>query len=203
MGALCEEVIALACKGARRRATARWRRRSRRSTREIDQKERDHRNALPEAFAPAAARRTRPAPDFRRTENDHRHGAHRRPGGRHRRDRHLPRRQDASEHDGLLQQYGARRHHDGHGQRRRLCQDATHTLPTQVVRSDDIGRPLFFRQVKHVAHYDKFPRTRQTGRIASICLMIAKYFERIGDHAVNIAQWVIFSVTGVHEEGAT
>ncbi|MEA5051511.1 MAG: phosphate signaling complex protein PhoU [Oscillospiraceae bacterium] len=31
-------------------------------------------------------------------------------------------------------------------------------------------------------------------------LMIAKYFERIGDHATNIAEWVIFSVTGVHKE---
>ena len=30
--------------------------------------------------------------------------------------------------------------------------------------------------------------------------MIAKYFERIGDHAVNIAEWVMFSVTGVHKE---
>jgi phosphate transport system protein len=29
--------------------------------------------------------------------------------------------------------------------------------------------------------------------------MIAKYFERIGDHAVNIAQWVVFSITGVHK----
>lgn len=29
-------------------------------------------------------------------------------------------------------------------------------------------------------------------------LMIAKYFERIGDHAVNIAEWVIYSITGVH-----
>ena len=33
--------------------------------------------------------------------------------------------------------------------------------------------------------------------------MIAKYFERIADHAVNIAQWVVFSVTGVHTEGET
>ncbi|MGN0985273.1 MAG: phosphate signaling complex PhoU family protein, partial [Candidatus Enterenecus sp.] len=31
-------------------------------------------------------------------------------------------------------------------------------------------------------------------------LMIAKYFERIGDHAVNIAEWVVFSVTGAHKE---
>lgn len=30
-------------------------------------------------------------------------------------------------------------------------------------------------------------------------LMIAKYFERIGDHATNIAEWVVFSVTGVHK----
>lgn len=31
-------------------------------------------------------------------------------------------------------------------------------------------------------------------------LMIAKYLERIGDHAVNVAQWVIFSITGKHHE---
>ena len=31
-------------------------------------------------------------------------------------------------------------------------------------------------------------------------LMIAKYFERIGDHATNLAEWVIFSVTGEHKE---
>ena len=29
-------------------------------------------------------------------------------------------------------------------------------------------------------------------------LMIAKYFERIGDHAENIAEWVIYSITGNH-----
>ncbi len=30
-------------------------------------------------------------------------------------------------------------------------------------------------------------------------LMIAKYFERIGDHAVNISEWVVYSITGEHQ----
>ena len=30
-------------------------------------------------------------------------------------------------------------------------------------------------------------------------MMIAKYFERIGDHVVNIAEWVEYSVTGEHK----
>ena len=34
---------------------------------------------------------------------------------------------------------------------------------------------------------------------AADLLMVAKYFERIGDHATNIAEWVIFSITGKHE----
>ena len=33
-------------------------------------------------------------------------------------------------------------------------------------------------------------------------LMIAKYFERIGDHAANVAEWVVFAVTGVHKGGS-
>ncbi len=37
------------------------------------------------------------------------------------------------------------------------------------------------------------------GEYALDLLMIAKYFERIGDHAVNIAEWVIFAVTGTHK----
>ena len=38
------------------------------------------------------------------------------------------------------------------------------------------------------------------GEQATDLLMIGKYFERIGDHAVNIAQWVTFSITGEHGE---
>ena len=41
------------------------------------------------------------------------------------------------------------------------------------------------------------------GEYALDLLMIAKYFERIGDHATNIAEWVMFSVTGVHKTEAT
>ena len=38
------------------------------------------------------------------------------------------------------------------------------------------------------------------GEYALDLLMIAKYFERIGDHCTNIAEWVEFSVTGVHKD---
>ena len=31
-------------------------------------------------------------------------------------------------------------------------------------------------------------------------VMVAKYFERIGDHATNIAEWVVFSITGEHRD---
>jgi phosphate transport system protein len=39
------------------------------------------------------------------------------------------------------------------------------------------------------------------GEFALDLLMIAKYFERIGDHAANIAEWVVFSITGNKKVG--
>ena len=39
----------------------------------------------------------------------------------------------------------------------------------------------------------------EDGEAAVDIVMIAKYLERIGDHATNIAEWVEFSVTGTHE----
>lgn len=41
----------------------------------------------------------------------------------------------------------------------------------------------------------------KNGECAIDLMMIAKYLERISDHATNIAEWVIFSVTGIHKEG--
>ncbi len=39
-----------------------------------------------------------------------------------------------------------------------------------------------------------------SGEFAVDLLMVAKYFERIGDHAVNIAEWVEFAITGTHKD---
>ena len=40
-----------------------------------------------------------------------------------------------------------------------------------------------------------------SAELALDLLMVAKYLERIGDHAVNVGEWVAFSITGVHESG--
>ena len=72
-------------------------------------------------------------------------------------------------------------------------------LAEKVVADDDIV-DCYFDQVKH-ALIEKIAQDPGDGEYALDLLMIAKYFERIADHAVNIAQWVIFSVTGVHKEG--
>ena len=42
-------------------------------------------------------------------------------------------------------------------------------------------------------------RNADAGEQETDLLMVAKYLERIGDHACNIADWVIFSITGTHD----
>ena len=64
--------------------------------------------------------------------------------------------------------------------------------------------PEIFRKLDWLTKEDLIKRIAQDpddGEFALDLLMIAKYFERIGDHATNIAEWVIFSVTGEHKEG--
>ena len=71
-------------------------------------------------------------------------------------------------------------------------------LARKVV-SDDDTVDACFDQVKQ-ALIARIAADPTGGEYAVDLLMIAKYFERIGDHATNIAEWVIFSVTGVHGE---
>ena len=71
-------------------------------------------------------------------------------------------------------------------------------LAHKVIEMDDIVDD-YFDQVK-AELIRKIAGEPADGEYALDLLMIAKYLERIGDHAVNIAEWVIFSVTGRHGE---
>lgn len=70
-------------------------------------------------------------------------------------------------------------------------------LARQVVEYDDVVDG-YFDEVKKIL-IEKFTEAETNGEYTLDLLMIAKYFERIGDHAVNIAEWVIFSITGQRE----
>ena len=64
----------------------------------------------------------------------------------------------------------------------------------KVIAHDDVVDELFEKVKKELIalirdHADE-------GEQAVDLLMVTKYFERIGDHATNIAEWVIFSITG-------
>ena len=67
-------------------------------------------------------------------------------------------------------------------------------LAEDVIAQDDTVDEFFLKMKRLLI--DMIAENPQQGEFALDLLMIAKYFERIGDHAVNIAQWVIYSVTG-------
>ena len=69
-------------------------------------------------------------------------------------------------------------------------------LAEDVIRQDDLV-DAYFDQVRQ-ALIALIARNPAQGEQALDRLMIAKYFERIGDHSTNIAEWVVFAVTGVH-----
>ena len=65
-----------------------------------------------------------------------------------------------------------------------------------VIEYDDVVDELFDKVKSELVEL-----LRDDSAASSLCLdmlMIAKYFERIGDHATNIAEWVEFSITGEH-----
>ena len=69
-------------------------------------------------------------------------------------------------------------------------------LARKVIRQDDVVDTLFKEVKSEIIRQINI--SEENGEQATDLLMIGKYFERIGDHATNIAEWVIFSITGQH-----
>ncbi|MDD3251641.1 MAG: phosphate signaling complex protein PhoU [Lachnospiraceae bacterium] len=74
-------------------------------------------------------------------------------------------------------------------------------IAKEVVAYDDVVDDLF-NKVKQelIGLLGQQPTDSTMGEFCIDMLMIAKYFERIGDHATNIAEWVEYSITGTHIE---
>lgn len=66
-------------------------------------------------------------------------------------------------------------------------------LANSVIKYDDVVDDLFEKVKSELISSSG----KETEALIDL-LMIAKYFERIGDHAENIAEWVIYSITGTH-----
>lgn len=70
-------------------------------------------------------------------------------------------------------------------------------IAQEVMDADDVVDELFVRMKKKLL--EMIRENPDEGECALDILMIAKYYERIGDHATNVAEWVEFSLTGVHK----
>ena len=79
-------------------------------------------------------------------------------------------------------------------------------LARKVILDDDVVDD-YFEKVKsdliaEIAQAGQTDDPARNGQFYLDLLMIAKYIERIGDHATNIAEWVVYSITGSHPEEA-
>lgn len=72
-------------------------------------------------------------------------------------------------------------------------------MAEEVMTYDDVVDDLFAEIKKEVIA--EICEKEGDGEYLADVLMAAKYLERIGDHAVNIAEWVEYSITGTHASG--
>lgn len=70
-------------------------------------------------------------------------------------------------------------------------------LANEVISEDDEVDELFQTLITKMTQELKDDHIEPNEAI--YILMVAKYFERVGDHAVNIAQWIIFMTKGTHK----
>ena len=71
-------------------------------------------------------------------------------------------------------------------------------LATQCINHDDVVDDLFVQVRKKLI--GKLQSGKEDPEELVDLLQIAKYLERVGDHAQNIGEWVIFSLTGHHKD---
>ena len=69
-------------------------------------------------------------------------------------------------------------------------------LARQVCAADDRVDELFIQVRRELV--ELIAADASYGEQGLDLLMVAKYLERIGDHATNVADWVEYSITGVH-----
>ena len=67
-----------------------------------------------------------------------------------------------------------------------------------VIRQDDVVDDLFVTVKSEMI--EAIRQNSDFSEAAADLLMAAKYFERIGDHATNIAEWAVYAFTGRHED---
>lgn len=67
-----------------------------------------------------------------------------------------------------------------------------------TIKSDDVSDALFAEIKDEMC--DRLKARPESAEKIIYVMMIAKYLERIGDHAVNIAEWAIFSVSGMYKD---
>lgn len=71
-------------------------------------------------------------------------------------------------------------------------------LATQCINHDDVVDDLFVQVREKLI--GKLQSGKEDPEELVDLLQIAKYLERVGDHAQNIGEWVIFSLTGHHKD---
>ena len=72
-------------------------------------------------------------------------------------------------------------------------------LAREVIACDDIVDSLFDTVKGELV--ERIKDNLDNSDQAIDLMLVAKYFERIGDHATNIAEWVVFLLTGMHKDG--
>jgi phosphate transport system protein len=71
-------------------------------------------------------------------------------------------------------------------------------LAKEVIAYDDMVDDLF--DIVKDELVEKIRENQDNSEQAIDLLMVAKYFEKIGDHATNVAEWIVFSLTGMHKD---